>query len=220
MPVPTHRDGCKTTMFPTKCPDCGDAVFYFSWTCGSRVFFDLPEPPWNPHEDRCIPYLLRYMLEIERVLESQVRGIIHEYSKISGVPIPSQVLRRLNDLDGRVSNRLIVQEVPPQDQPRSVLGTIFSVAREVNFFRRFNYADNAMGRGLLGKLLRESYVEITIREDADENNRSSQFRAFQKLIDFDRSGLGQHSRVTASFVTYTIPDGRRIWLIQGIESVA
>lgn len=82
MPVPTHRDGCKTRMFSTICPDCGEQVYYFSCTCGSKVFFDLPTPPWDPHEIRCIPYLIRYMIEIEHVPESHIRDIVEEHSRI------------------------------------------------------------------------------------------------------------------------------------------
>jgi hypothetical protein len=219
MPVPTHRDGCETRMFATKCPDCGDEVFYFSCTCGSKVYFDLPEPPWSPHEDRCISYLIRYMVEIERVPESQVRSLVEEYSRSTGIPIPADVRRRLDELDGHASNRLTIHDVSPQEDSRPVLGMIMSVGSNVNFFKRFNYSDNAMGRGLLGKLVRDSYVEIVIREDADETNTCSQFRAFQKMTDFNRSGLGQHSRAIATLLPHQIADGRTIWIVDRIERV-
>ena len=40
MSVPRHGVDCRTRTFPTKCKDCGDEVFYFSCTCGSKVFFE------------------------------------------------------------------------------------------------------------------------------------------------------------------------------------
>lgn len=219
MPVPTHRDDCKTKTFSTSCPDCGNKVYYFSCSCGSKVFFDLPYPPWNPHENSCIPYLLRYMIEVEHVPEAQIRSIVEEYSQTLGIPIPADVRRRLDEIDRRSSNRLTVIEVHAETQSVPAMGIIMSVSSQVNFFRRFNYTDNAMGRGLLGKLVRDSYVELVIREDADEDHQCRQFRVFQRLADFRRTGLGQNSRVIAFLSPHQIPDGRKIWLVEKIERV-
>jgi hypothetical protein len=90
------------------------------------------------------------MIEIERVPESQIRSIVEEYSRTSGVPIPPDVRRRLDELDGRASNGLTIIDVHPQDDSRPAMGMLMSVSSQVNFFKRFNYTDNAMGRGLLG----------------------------------------------------------------------
>lgn len=219
MPIPTHRVGCETRMFPTNCPDCGERVYYFSCSCGSKVFFNLPEPPWVPHEDGCIPYLIRYMIEIERVPESQIRSIVEEYSRTSGVPIPSDIRRRLDQLDNRGSNRLMINDVQPKDGPCPAMGIIISVSSQVNFFKRFNYSDNAMGRGLLGKLVRDSYVELVIREDPGEQNTCNRFNAFQKLTEFNRTGLGRHCRAVATLIPHQLADGRKVWMIQQIERV-
>lgn len=217
MPVPTHREDCKRLMYSIKCPDCGALVYYFSCSCGSKVFFNLPEPPWDPHENSCIPYLIRYLIEIERVPESQITSIVEEYSRTSGVPIPTDVRRRLDEIEGRGSSRLTIIDVHPQDDSRPAMGMIMSINSQVNFFKRFNYSDTVMGRGLLGKLVRDSYVEIVIREDANELNVCNEFHAFQKLANFNRTGLGQHSRVIATLDPLRIPDGRVIWVVEQIE---
>jgi hypothetical protein len=219
MPVPTHREDCKSLIYSTNCPDCGALVYYFSCSCGSKVYFNLKEPPWNPHEDSCIPYLLRYLTEIERIPESQIRSFVEEYSRTSGVPIPLDVRRRLDELEGHASNRLTINEVHPLGDSRPAMGMIMSINSQVNFFKRFSYGDNVMGRGLLGKLVRDSYVEIVIREDASELNVCNEFYAFQKLVDFRRTGLGQHARVIATLDSHRIPDGRIIWVVEHIERV-
>jgi hypothetical protein len=159
------------------------------------------------------------MLEIERVPESQIRSIVEEYSRTTGIPIPLDVRRRLDEMDGRASNRLTIIDVHPQNDSRPAMGMIMSISSQVNFFKRFNYTDNAMGRGLLGKLVRDSYVEVVIREDADEQNTCNQFRVFQKVADFKRSGLGQHSRAVATLIPHPIPDGRKVWVVERIERV-
>ena len=38
MPVPSHKWDCETMIWPTRCPDCRDAVYFFSCTCGSKEF--------------------------------------------------------------------------------------------------------------------------------------------------------------------------------------
>lgn len=50
MSVLTHGVGCRTHTFPTKCRRCGDAVFFFRCSCGSRVFFDKLGWPWPEHD--------------------------------------------------------------------------------------------------------------------------------------------------------------------------
>jgi hypothetical protein len=50
MPVPGHRDDCSSKLWRTRCPNCRKTVFFFSCSCGSRVFFDAPGDPWPRHE--------------------------------------------------------------------------------------------------------------------------------------------------------------------------
>jgi DNA-directed RNA polymerase subunit RPC12/RpoP len=51
MPPPTHPHSCVTlTCHPTGCSKCGEGVYYFSCTCGSKVFFDTLFPDWWQHE--------------------------------------------------------------------------------------------------------------------------------------------------------------------------
>ena|SRR6266404_1078906 len=55
MPPPTHPRSCVTlTCHPQKCSKCEERVFYFSCTCGSKVFFDTLFPDWWQHE--CVEY--------------------------------------------------------------------------------------------------------------------------------------------------------------------
>jgi hypothetical protein len=219
MAVPIHNEGCKTRLVPTKCPECGKQVYYFSCSCGSKVFFDLSEPPWNPHGAVCIPYLIRCMVEIDKVPESQIRSIVEEYSRTSGIPISPEAQRFLEEIDGGATTRLTIQDVPAEEDCRPALGAITSVNLSVNFFKRFSYTDNTMGRGLLGRLLKDSYVEIVIREDADESRSCNQYRAFQKHKEFTQAGVSQHSRVIATLRPHMIADGRRIWIVERIERV-
>lgn len=53
MPVPTHRPDCHTEKyFKTKCQFCGKQIFFWSCTCGSRLFFETRDPDWIKHDCR------------------------------------------------------------------------------------------------------------------------------------------------------------------------
>jgi hypothetical protein len=50
MPPPTHEFDCRTlACYPTRCPICNEAVFFWKCTCGSRVFFDELGGEWPIH---------------------------------------------------------------------------------------------------------------------------------------------------------------------------
>lgn len=49
MAVPNHGSGCVTKTYPITCKKCNQDVFYFSCSCGSKVFFDEIEPECLSH---------------------------------------------------------------------------------------------------------------------------------------------------------------------------
>ena len=218
MPVPTHSEDCETQLWRTRCPDCGDIVYFFSCTCGSKVFFDLNRPPWNPHENRCIPYQIRYLREAKLLSSTHIRQMIEQHSRSHGIPIPPDIHKQIIAQENRDRGKVTVLDVLPGDDPCFVVGQIMSVNLQVNFFKRLNYLDNAMGRAFLGELVNESYVEIFLREDPDEETRfSNQFRFFLPLMTFERSRLRQNSRVAVTLIPHTMPDGQQIWLADEIH---
>ncbi|HYT90308.1 MAG TPA: hypothetical protein VEL76_16495 [Gemmataceae bacterium] len=88
---------------------------------------------------------------------------------------------------------------------------------QVNFFRRFNLLDNAIGRAILGGLVTEPHLEITLREDADEvTGYSNQYTFFVRQSRIAPLGLGQNARATAIIRSRAIA-GRRIWLAESVD---
>ena len=49
MSVPTHGLDCRTRTFPAGCSKCGDYVFHFSCSCGSKAIFNELGWPWPEH---------------------------------------------------------------------------------------------------------------------------------------------------------------------------
>jgi hypothetical protein len=88
---------------------------------------------------------------------------------------------------------------------------------QVNFFNRFNLVDNVMGRALLGGLAGGRYLEVTLREDPDEETGySNQYTFFVNQAPFARLGLAQNSRVTAMLGVRRVSH-HRFWLAESID---
>lgn len=49
MGVPNHGAGCTSHTHPTSCRYCGDKVYYFQCSCGSKLLFDELGNPWPRH---------------------------------------------------------------------------------------------------------------------------------------------------------------------------
>ncbi len=217
MPVPTHDTTCQTRLWETRCPACGAVVYFFSCSCGSKVFFDLDHPPWNPHEHSCIAYLISYLRDVEHYSAQVIWERVEEHANARGVPIPPGTHQHVFGPRPSGQGRIRPLEVLPSgnDEVR-VDGQIMSI-NQVNFFRRFNLLDNAIGRAILGGLVTEPHLEITLREDADEvTGYSNQYTFFVRQSRIAPLGLGQNARATAIIRSRAIA-GRRIWLAESVD---
>ncbi len=216
MAVPTHEAGCSTQMWATQCPDCGHAVFFFRCSCGSKVYFDLSEPPWNPHGDRCVRYLIRCM-RVDGASPNAIWDAIAGRAAKQGQTVPAEVREWVFGRDRNEPTRIRPQEIRPSGEKEvKVEGEIICVD-QVNFFRRFNYVDNAVSRAVLGHLGAEPFVEVLLREDPDPKTRqANDFRCFVPQADFARTSLRVHSRALAILTSFRVGD-RRIWLAEHLD---
>jgi hypothetical protein len=48
-----HGHHCSNGVWKTKCPECGERVYYWSCSHGSKVFFDSLGPDWLKHDCLC-----------------------------------------------------------------------------------------------------------------------------------------------------------------------
>lgn len=220
MPVPTHRPGCDTAIYPTQCPHCGDDVYFFSCTCGSRVFFDLPHPPWNPHEERCYLYLISYLSETENTPIQHIRSLVEQYALEKDIPIPDDVEEHLTELERKHGHRKPeIKTVEPGGEERPIVGIVMTYNAPVNFLKRFDFEDNRLGRGLLGRLLDESYVEIKLREDNLNADVLREFKVFMPLRLAKEHSITQHSKVFAILEPEEIAGRDPVWTTYKVELI-
>lgn len=218
MAVPTHRPDCETMIWRTTCPDCLDKVYFFSCSCGSKVYFDLNRPPWDPHADRCIPYLVRTLRDVSGYSAAQILAAVDQRARQLGQPIPPDIERQLIDLSQRARPGLFIHRVLPEDDQITIAGRVIEINRQVNFFKRFGLAENHISRALLGQLAKEPHVELTVRSEAEPGTIDCHQATFfypKKL--FARTYFGQHSMVWVVLTPHPVTGQDPVWLAETVD---
>lgn len=215
--VPSHEPGCTTQLWRTSCPDCRDGVYFFSCSCGSRVFLDSAGPPWPLHADRCLPYLITLMRG-EGHTASHIRQVVESEAKTRGLPIPSDVAKRLQAEVYADTGRETIVEVYPQAAGQLLTGSIVGSNLQVNFFKRLKYQDNPFGRTFLGKLAKDAYVELRIRERPDKKyGICAEIVCYLPLSVFKANALRHGQQVTVFAMPHRMPNGEEVWLVDALN---
>jgi len=212
MSVPTHRESCETRIWKTTCLDCKKPVYFFACSCGSKVFFDLLGDPWPLHADSCPVYHARVMIQsgadpraIRRLLDSQV--------KASGIPIPPELDQYLSGYGA--SGKIYYNDELPSEDPCEIKGRIHEV-NKINFFKRFELDDNLIMRRLLGELVTEPYLEVIVREDADQDIRIRKRWTFV-VPEEEAAKLRKGMTVYATLQGKPIIDDVAIWVASDLD---
>ena len=217
MPVPTHAPGCRTRLFPTPCPDCAETVYYFDCTCGSKVFFDAPGHPWPLHQDRCLPYLIRRLRDVERLPYDAIRQRVRLAAAERDRDVPIGVLKLIAQLERKGRQPETVLDVKPYDGAVDFEGEVVGCNLEVNYFKRFKYMDSQVTRALLGALVRRPHVEVMVRGPRDvESGCITQFTFFVSRDTYQRAGIRVGARVGIALHAQRLPNGTMLWIGEDI----
>ena len=167
-----HGVDCDARTFPTKCNFCGEKVFYFSCSCGSKVFFDDLGSPWPKHN----------CLDAERKWARQLPKTVSEDGGVNVEIAPGITVRRPGEHRGDTWNidpRLVtksklesksrdqnpIESVPPGvDTPLKITGVVREVIRLVDAFKRFKLTRNSMNAAFLRMLGSGDWSQITIHD--------------------------------------------------------
>lgn len=213
MSVPNHREDCQTMLWWTRCPDCRVRVCFFSCTCGSRVFFEYPGHSWPLHSDRCIPQLYR-QLRAEGHSVRQVRQLVEDESARRHAEIPAELANQLQADEFAETGEPTIAEVEPNGDGQVLTGQIISESRQVNFFKRLNYPDNAFSRAFLGKLVADHYVELRLRGAPDTMyGIAPEVTCFVPLKVYEARSLRVGAVVRINLVAHQLPNDARIWVV-------
>lgn len=213
----THGWWCNSRTYPTRCKYCGERVFFFSCSCGSKVFFQELGWPWPEH--RCIQYLTaQYGREfIERGMAIMMMT--------PGVDIGRKVDRNYTD---KVKQQLAVSREPevvrcdPYDgcQDTEAEGIVRELIPRVDVFKRFDISENSViGAALFGPLAKDEYAQVTVHTGAlaGEDNWSFTFFVSRKLLDQKRIVKGDF--VTCKLRAFTVHGRGTVWVCDDLRGV-
>ena len=212
MSVPTHKAGCRTVTWRTACQDCGKPVYYFSCSCGSRVFFDSLGEPWPLHADSCPVYHARVMIH-SGVDARHIRRLLDSEAKVRGAAIPPELSQFLANYGA--PGKVFYSDELPSDEPCEIEGTVYEV-NKINLFKRFDLDDNLIIRKLLGDLAAEPYSEVVVRENAEPGvqvRRRWTFVVPEKVI----KGLRKGMLLYATLEGKPILDNIAVWVGKDLD---
>lgn len=204
-------------MWRTTCQDCTARVYFFSCSCGSRVFFESPGEPWPLHARTCVPYQIR-QFRARGVSAQETKRLIEAAAVERGVDVPPAVLDRLQrDIFSETGKETVVSVVPEGDS-EEIEGQIISEARQVNFFKRLSYPENPVSRGFLGKLVSEPHVELRLRADADPDyGYAAEVTCFLPFSVYKSRALRVRKRCHVWLVAHRLPNDTEVWLVARIR---
>ncbi len=217
MPVPTHRPGCLTRLWKANCPDCGERVYFFSCSCGSKVFFQHPGDPWPLHADRCLPHLA-VQLKGQGLSSSAILQLVESEARSRKVSVPPTVYQMLKADEYSDTGRITIVQVRPGGTEEKVRGVIVSSNLRVNFLKRLGYPENQLSRGLLGELGRDCYIELQIRGDADPvTGICLELVCFVSRRIWHALSLRIGARIDVMLKAHRLPNNTEIWLADNVQ---
>lgn len=173
-----HGAWCNSRTYPTRCRYCGEDVFFFSCSCGSKVFFDSLGPPWPLHD----------CLERKRA-EFGTENV--ERAMAIGMMLPG--IKRTVRIEKTYSDK-VTQSRPRQPQIMRMdayanagtqeQGVVREYKPEVDLFKKFSIEIGTIGAASLRSLGTGKFAQITIHTGgiAGEDNPSFTFFASHKIL--------------------------------------
>ncbi len=172
MGVPTHGLDCQTRTFPTYCKKCGDKVFYFSCSCGSKAFFDDLGWPWLEHCCEFSKSDWEWATSRPRKkdgaggvrvqLSSGVTATRPPDSPDEGWKIdPSVAVEAKRRERSRRENP--IEAVPPGAERRvEITGVVTELTSQVDVYRSLRISPTAINKGFLGVLGSGEWGRVTV----------------------------------------------------------
>ncbi len=214
MPVPTHRAGCQTMIWRTNCPDCHKPVWFFSCTCGSKVFFDSKGDPWPLHADSCPVYHARIMINSGSD-PRDIRRLLDSHAKVSGVSIPVELDQYLSEYGA--PGKIYYNEELPSDEACEIEARVYQI-NKINFFKRFELDDNLIIRRIFGELVNEPYTEVVAREEPVQRiSLRKQWTFVIPSREIQGQGLRVGMTIYATLQGRPIVDDLAVWVARDID---
>ena len=221
MSVPMHGVNCTTCTFPTKCKNCGDNVFFFSCSCGSRVFFDELGQPWPEHDcgfsrsdDRWARGRPRTNLAGGGVQVDISAGVTATRPAEDGRRTwnvhPSVVKKARRNARARKCNP--IESVPPgADWTAEITGVVRGLDRCIDVYQRLKLPRTAINEAFLGTLGVGDWGRVVIHV---LDSVTYSYTAWVPMSLLPREGVEHGVTVSAKLVRQDVAGKAREWVCQ------
>jgi hypothetical protein len=178
MPIPTHNYTCLTKAFRMECPECSAEVWFFSCTCGSKIFFNDLGHPWEQHI--CRKYFLAEQIKLiqnsDRLSDDEIYQLITKSEKKSGRIVDTATEEILESIIGKRRFPLKINECLPSEDSSDFAGKVMELNTQINIFKKFGYdPTNILSVKLLGRIGQEKWALAKIRTKSDMRNECLEY---------------------------------------------
>ena len=210
----THGAWCGAVTWPTKCPHCGAAVYFFKCNCGSKVFFDSLGGSWPSHD--CD---LSWGRSLER-RRDESGGVIVEVSPgvtayRSGSISPGVVTTARR----RVSKPGPIVRVRPEDVVSTkvvVMGIVRELQTTLDVMPSLKLPASAVTAALLGPLGKGRWGKVTIHASEDDDKLLS-YTAWARREALTRVKHSTGITVAVTLQAQAVPGKERVWVCKHYE---
>jgi hypothetical protein len=215
MSIPTHHISCVTKSFPTNCPECHSEVWFFSCSCGSKIYFNELGYPWDQH--LCRKYFLQQELSLiknsERLSDEEVYRIINDLEKKKGHTVDDQTLEILESILGKRKTPFSSYAIPA-DVASEFAGQVMEINNPVNIFKKLGYdAGNLMSVKLLGKTGNLTWAVAIVRTKPDTRNAAAEYEIFIP-VEYLRAAPMRKGQVVAGLLDVLEHPKGKVWRIK------
>lgn len=210
----THGPWCNARTWPTLCPRCKTAVFYFSCDCGSGVFFAALGAPWPVHD--CDTDFARNLTRTK----GTDGGITVRISEDVTVRRPPLETGRGFDIDRKTLEKAKKQKdfpivaVKPEKGSGmvSVTGILREKTQQADPFKLFIESRTTMAEAFLGPLAKGKWGRITIHTPSAEKDLLLSYTIWVKSGDLGSSANRKGITVSADIKPHPLPDQESVWV--------
>lgn len=219
MSVPRHGLDCGTHTFPAKCGKCGDDVYFFSCTCGSRVFFDELGSPWPVHDCRFSTSDRRWAQGRPRMnldgggVRVEISDGVTAMRPAEGRPVGWNIDLAVVDearREAQSREHNPIESVPPgANWKEEIIGVLRELDSSVDVHRRLGVPKTELGKGFLGDLAAGTWGRMTIHV---LKSRSYSYSAWIPKSLIPKGGLQVGVTVSAVLERWDVATKAREWV--------
>lgn len=210
----SHGKWCGAVTWPTKCPSCGDPVFFFHCNCGCKVFFDELGSPWPIHD--CDTSWTRNLIRTKGP-DGSITVQLSEGVSATRAP-DSFSVEKATVSEGSRRHKSIAQDpivsVPPDGSPDVV--TVVGILREkrarVRVERILKLDETtSMASAFLSPLSEGSWGQITVHEPSASGSVLHSYTIFVPTEHLANPKSDKGVTVLVELATLNVPHAAHVW---------